>query len=68
MENTDYPVCGGCGIYAAAVLTDGKRSWATPNINLLDQPMDDRFTAAIPVDYGAEDRDARIVRFAPATA
>jgi hypothetical protein len=62
MNTADYLVCGGCGIYAAAVLTDGERSWATLNINVLDQPADHRVAAATPVDYGAEDRDARIAR------
>jgi hypothetical protein len=79
MRTADFLVCGGCGIYAAAVISDGERSWATLNINVLDPPTDESFTTATSVDYGAEDREARrarrmarwtptIVRLAPGRA
>jgi hypothetical protein len=62
LNTADYLLCSECGIYVAAVLTDGGRSWATLNVNLIDQIADDRFAAPTPVEYGAEDRDARIAR------
>lgn len=62
MNTADFLVCGGCGVYLAAVMTEGERAWATLNTIILDEPDDDRFTAAIPVHYDAEDRDARIAR------
>jgi hypothetical protein len=62
MSTADFLVCSGCGMYVAAVLTEGERSWATLNVNLIDPPADDRFTAATSGDYAAEDRQARIAR------
>lgn len=52
---TDFFVCGGCGVYLAAVLTSGGRQFATLNVNAM-QPAPE-ISAAQPVDYDGESAD-----------
>lgn len=58
---TDFLLCGRCGIYVAAVMTEDDGTWATVNTNVFDDP--DRFTrAATPADWEGESAAARRAR------
>jgi len=58
----DFFVCSSCGVYVAAVITEGERAWATLNVNTLEPIADDQFAEPTTVHYDLEDRDARIAR------
>jgi hypothetical protein len=64
LRTADFLVCASCGIYVAAVMTDGERSYAVVNVNTFEEV--DRFTqAVVPVGYDGEteaERRARRVR------
>ena len=61
LATADFLVCARCGIFAAAVMEDGGRRWATVNVNALADRA--RFTRAPqPVSYEGEDREQRIAR------
>jgi hypothetical protein len=61
LNTADYLVCGRCGVYVAAVLTDQRSSFATVNINTFESS--ERFNQPpVPVSYDGEtetDRRAR---------
>jgi hypothetical protein len=61
LGTADYLVCRECGVYVAAVMTEGERSWSVTIVNALDDRAD--FTGPVePVDFSAEDGDDRRAR------
>ena len=61
LETADFLVCRRCGIYVAAVMSEGAGCWATVNVNILDAV--DRLTQpATPVTYEGESAAARSAR------
>jgi len=70
LGTAEFFICKRCGVYVAAVMTEGDQIFATLIVNALDAP--ERFTQpATPVDYDAEDatarRQRRRTRWTPAT-
>jgi hypothetical protein len=58
LATADYFLCGRCGVYLAAVLTDGGDLYGIAIVNALDDAA--RFTQPPkPADYSAEDAAAR---------
>ena len=61
LGTADYLVCRECGVYVAAVMTEGEKSWSVAIVNALDDRAD--FTGPVePVDFSAEDGDDRRAR------
>ncbi len=61
LGTADFFVCRTCGVYLAAVMSEGDDAWGIVNINALDDS--DAFTQVIAaMDYGAEDEDGRRAR------
>jgi len=61
LATADYLVCRDCGVYVAAVMTEGDKSWSVAIVNALDHRAD--FTGLVePVDFSAEDGDDRRAR------
>lgn len=60
LGTAEFLVCTRCGVYVAAVMTDGDRRYATVNLNALERAAE--FPAGSPVAYDAEDAAARIAR------
>jgi hypothetical protein len=61
LGTAEYIVCRMCGVYVAAVMTEGEKSWSVTIINALDDSAD--FTGAVvPVDYSSENEDERRAR------
>jgi hypothetical protein len=61
LKTCEFLICGYCGIYVCAVLTDGAESWSTLNVNTLQAPG--RFNRpATPVSYDAENQPERVDR------
>jgi hypothetical protein len=61
LGTADYLVCARCGIYVAAVMTEGEKSYAVLNVNAFDDArMFDR--PATPMVYNREDEAARRAR------
>lgn len=61
LKTADFLICGRCGIYVAAVIKVGDKSYATLNINTFDDL--ERFKReAVPVHYGKETAAQRIAR------
>jgi hypothetical protein len=57
----DFLVCGACGVYVAAVLSDPGAAFAVLNVNAFDER--ERFRGeAKPVDYEGEGVEARRAR------
>jgi hypothetical protein len=57
----DFLVCGSCGVYVAAVLSDPGAAFAVLNVNAFDEQ--ERFSGeGRPVDYEGEDIEARRAR------
>jgi len=61
LGTADYLLCATCGVYLAAVMTEGGRAWSVVIVNVLD---DAAAFARQPVamDYGAEDEAGRRAR------
>ncbi len=58
LGTAEFFICKRCGVYVAAVMTEGDQIFATLIVNALDAP--ERFSdPATPVDYDAEDATAR---------
>jgi hypothetical protein len=54
----DFLICRACGVYVAAVVSDGGAAWATLNVRTFDDQV--AFgREAIPVSYEGETADAR---------
>ncbi len=61
LKTADFLVCKRCGVYLAAVLTAGKRSYATVNINVFDSSTS--FTQEpVTVTYDGETEEERKAR------
>jgi hypothetical protein len=61
LGTADYFLCANCGVYIAAVMTEGRRSWSVVIVNALDDA--DAFSRpALPMIYDAEDEAARRAR------
>src|SRR5262245_48705362 len=61
LRTCEFFLCRHCGVYVAAVLTDGDRAWAVVNVHALDDRA--AFTGSItPMEYGSEDVGARVSR------
>ncbi len=61
LATADFLVCRRCGVYAAAVLTEGAQAWATVNTLILDDQAPFQREAA-PVSYEGESAEQRIAR------
>jgi len=61
LGTADYFVCARCGVYVAAVMTEGERSWSVLIVNALDD-ADAFVRPALPMVYDAEDEPARRAR------
>ena len=61
LRTADYLICRDCGVYVAAVTTDGGDPRAIVIVNALDDRL--RFNREpVPMDYDAESRDGRMAR------
>ena len=61
LGTADYFLCTRCGVYVAAVMSEGERAWSVVIVNALDDA--ERFTRpAQPMVYDAEDEAARRAR------
>jgi hypothetical protein len=60
LATAEFLVCARCGVFVAAVMSDGDRRFATLNLNALDRRAE--FPAGAPVDYEGEDAAARVAR------
>jgi hypothetical protein len=61
LKTADFLVCRRCGVYAAAVMPDGSKTYGALNLNLLDERA--QFTEPpAAVSYDAETVDQRIER------
>jgi hypothetical protein len=61
LGTADYLVCRDCGVYVAAVMSAGGKSWSVTIVNALDDRAE--FTGSVePVDFSAEDGDDRRAR------
>lgn len=61
LGTADYLLCARCGVYLAAVMTEGEKAWSVVIVNALDDAA--RFSRpAVPMVYDAEDEDARRAR------
>jgi hypothetical protein len=61
MATADYLVCRDCGVYVAAVMTEGEKSWSVAIVNALDDRA--AFTGPVePVDFSLEEKDGRLER------
>ncbi len=61
LRTADFIVCARCGVYVAAVLTEGDTSWATVNVNVLDA-ADGFVREADSVSYEGESESERRAR------
>ena len=61
LRTADFLTCKTCGVYIAAVLTDGDQSWSTVNVHGLRVPefLDHEIT---PGNYEGETEAARVAR------
>ena len=61
LRTADYLICRDCGVYVAAVTTDGGDPRAIVIVNALDDRL--RFNREpVPMDYDAENREGRMAR------
>ena len=61
LRTADYLICRDCGVYVAAVTTDGDEARAIVIVNALDDRL--RFSQEpVAMDYDAESREGRIAR------
>jgi len=61
LATADFLVCKSCGVYVAAVLTEGAKSWATINTLIFDDQSPFQ-REAVPVSYEGESAAERIAR------
>ena len=60
-RTADYIVCRECGVYVAAVMSEGDRAWSVTIVNALEDAGD--FTGPVePVDFSDEDEQGRLAR------
>jgi hypothetical protein len=61
LGTADYLLCANCGVYLAAVMTEGDRSWSVIVVHVLDD-AESFSRPAVPMVYDAEDEAARRAR------
>ena len=61
LKTADFLICGNCGVYVAAVMSEGGATWATLNVNALDDAAAFSQAAAV-VSYEGESAAARRAR------
>ncbi len=61
LRTADFLICRRCGIYVAAVISEGGSTWATLNANALDA-VDTLAQVATPVTYDGESVAERSAR------
>jgi hypothetical protein len=61
LRTADFLVCRSCGVYLAAVLSDGGRSFATINVNAI-APVPFGLPRVEPFSYDSESVEERIAR------
>jgi len=61
LRTADFLICGQCGIYVAAVMSEGSSAWATVNANTFDA-VEDFARAATPFSYEGETAGERGAR------
>jgi hypothetical protein len=61
LKTADFLVCGECGVYIGALMSDDGKSWFTVNVNSFRErpPLD---APIVPQDFDAEDVPTRIAR------
>src|SRR5262245_6015285 len=60
-RTADYIVCRECGVYVAAVMSEGDRSWSVTIVNALEDAGD--FTGPVePVDFSDGKEEERLAR------
>jgi hypothetical protein len=60
-RTADYIVCRECGVYVAAVMSEGDRAWSVAVVNALEDAAE--FTGPVePVDFSEEDEEGRLAR------
>jgi hypothetical protein len=57
-RTADFLTCRACGVYVAAIVSDGGRAFATLNVRAFDDQLSFG-SQAIPVSYEGESADAR---------
>jgi hypothetical protein len=61
LRTAEFLVCRTCGVFVAAVMSEGERTWATLNVNALDERA--AFAQPpVPVDYDRETVEERVAR------
>ena len=61
LGTADFLICADCGVYAAAVVTEGDAAWALVNVNVLEARADFTKPPRVMV-YDREDEAARLGR------
>lgn len=61
LRTADFLVCGRCGVYVAAVMSEGEAAWAVVNVNVLDA-VELFARAATPFTYDGETPTERLAR------
>jgi len=61
LKTADFLLCGCCGVYIGALLSDRGKMWMTTNANAFRPPPPDDFPL-LPADYDGEDAAARAAR------
>ncbi|HKY96098.1 MAG TPA: hypothetical protein VJL84_12370 [Kiloniellales bacterium] len=61
LGTADYFLCARCGVYLAAVMTEGERAWSVVIVNALDD-AESFARPPMPMVYDAEDEAARRAR------
>lgn len=61
LKLADFLICGNCGIYVAALMTEGDKQWTVINANTLDHGAQLK-QAPTPMDYDGESDTQRLAR------
>jgi len=59
LATADFLICGRCGAYAGALMSEGEKAWGVVNANLLAEPLT---REPEPVSYEGETAAERIAR------
>ncbi len=61
LKTADFLICANCGVYVAAILSDGDADWATLNVNVLEDAIE-FIQESMTVNYDAETEAERRAR------
>lgn len=61
LGTADFLICGGCGVYIGAMVSDAQGAWMTVNANTF-YPLPPSDFPIVPHVYEAEDASSRIAR------